>query len=146
MSKYTITNTYYDEGLGYSEVKINSKWGSYVASAQATAEDRDVQSEYRGLDFAEYKAYIKLLRGKARAFEERANGVRNAIDIMDMKYAQMDSFAFTGPQKLSLMRIVENLEKQAKRIREQAKTMEDKYPEYCASMLSAKRKIASKYH
>ena len=146
MAKYSIIKAEYDNETGVSNITISSKWGTFSATAKVNEVDWDIRSEFTGLEFAEFKAYIKLLKAKARAYKERANGIYEAVAVLDTKYKQMESFSFTFMQKDSLLMVAKNLEKKSKETYDAVEVLRTFYPDYCKEMLETKRAIAEKYH
>lgn len=147
MAEYNVIKAGFEPQDGVSWVIINSKWGTFNGMAIVADEDRDIMSKFIGCDFAEYQAYIKLLNAKARAFRERAKGVQEAIDTLDLKYQQMNlSHADAFLQKLNLGRVRDNLNRQAKETKQAADNLKSNYKTYCEATLDAKRKFVEKYH
>lgn len=78
-----ILDSYYDEYTGVSFVTKHTKYGTFSAEAYCHPEDRDIQNEWDGCRFAEFKCDVQALHEKIKMMKQRLIGMDQLIDILD---------------------------------------------------------------
>lgn len=79
MNEKGKSNIYYTSGSEgnktYYKVSYNTKWGKTEGKVVVSPEDKDVESEARGYDYAEMKAYFKDRSNQIKNYKARLRGM-----------------------------------------------------------------------
>ena len=78
-----ILESYYDGEEGFSSVTKHTKYGTFIAEAYCHPEDKDIQNEWDGCRFAEFKCDIQALHEKIKMMKQRLIGMDQLIDLLD---------------------------------------------------------------
>ena len=130
----------YDEATGESRYKIATKWGTFDRTVKCSEEDKDIENRFDGIRFARYLCYIDELRAKARAFDQRAIGMKHAADVLySIATDEKTIWEVGGDSVLEVRILAEVARNQARELRLTADTLEKRYPEMVKSVLSTRR-------
>ena len=78
-----ILESYYDGEEGFSSLTKHTKYGTFTAEAYCHPEDKDIQNEWDGCRFAEFKCDIQALHEKIKMMKQRLIGMDQLIDLLD---------------------------------------------------------------
>ena len=78
-----ILESYYDGEEGFSCVTKHTKYGTFTAEAYCHPEDKDIQNEWDGCRFAEFKCDMQALHEKIKMMKQRLIGMDQLIDLLD---------------------------------------------------------------
>ena len=130
----------YDAETGISTVTLNTKYGVFTETAKLHEEDKDIANRWDGIYFAYMKCLIAKLRGKARMYERRAEGVKYASDVMRNQQRDYPDYDF-GDAFLSLCCVRDNLLNDALNCRKTANEREARYKEMVDEHLTKRRSL-----
>lgn len=143
MSNVRMEESWYNEDEGLSCVTIVSKWGRFTEYAVVNEADKDIANRWDGCAFAHYKCMVDLYKAKARAFQERANGMNHAANVL---YAQkwdekQKSFNYNDDSILSVRCSAEVAEEEAARYKQKARAMQEGYKDFVKDTLTKRREL-----
>lgn len=130
----------YDAETGVSTITLNTKYGVFTETAKLHDEDKDIANRWDGVYFAYMKCLIAKLRGKARMYERRAEGVKYAIDVMRNQCRDHPDYDF-GDAFLSLACVHDNLLNDALNCRKAANERDARYKEMVDEHLAKRREL-----
>ena len=138
-----IIEASYNDSNGVSTIKLDTGWGVTERQVRLSEEDTDIANKWDGQRFAHYKCVADKYRFKARAFHERAIGVKSAISTLTQAYKQKDTVLTDDIQYTidMLNRQHDILERESQTYYQAAKDMKVKYVDYMEDILKNRREI-----
>ena len=71
-------------------VKKSSKYGVFYGTVIPCPQDYDNINDWDGYKFAERKCDIQIIHARAKMLKERAQGIKNLINVLTTKYEKTD--------------------------------------------------------
>lgn len=129
----------YNEETGESTVMLNTRWGVFTRTVKVHEEDKDVANKWDGCKFAHYLCRIDAMKAEARAYDERAIGLRHGAAVLMNASMTSVYWNYSPDSVLELYCLAEDFEKRAENIRNIVAELKNKYPEICEKTLAARR-------
>lgn len=139
MARDYIVESTYDAKTGVSTVVLQTKWGTFTNSVTCHPEDDDVKNRWDGCTFAHYKCIADKYAAKARAFQERANGIHHAADVLCEASKTAEVWHYHSDSIMTMRCLADVAERDAKRYREKSRKMRREYKDFCTTTLAAHR-------
>lgn len=134
----------YNENTGESTVMLNTRWGVFTRTVKVHPDDADIANKWDGCRFAHYLCHIDAMKAEARAYKERAIGVRHAAHVILQASKTSIYWNYSIDSVLELYCIAEDFEKRAENLLNLAAELKRKYPEICEKTIEARRAVRKK--
>ena len=116
-----------------------TKYGTFQGQVKLADEDKDVESDFEGYNFAEIKCDIQALKTKMKFFEQRALGIKHAYNVLLKSGVQEKDEVMR-----KLARQLKIAERDAKDLKEKYTKSQDNFKNYVELCLEVRRKIKNK--
>lgn len=81
--KRKIIDSFYNDELGLSYVKIRTKYGDFEGESELHEEDRDIVSSFAGCRYAESKAIEKCFKQQIKELRLQVKGIKDVLSMLE---------------------------------------------------------------
>ena len=135
-----MTRAEYNEETGVSVVTLNTPYGVFTNKSTVHEEDKDIANRWDGIFFAYQKCLTDKLRGKARMYEHRREGVEYAMNVLRHQQRDCPTYDF-GDAFLCLERVADTIDNDALVCRKLADKRDSEYKEMVDKILAKRREL-----
>ena len=135
-----MTRAEYNEETGVSVVTLNTPYGVFTNKSTVHEEDKDIANRWDGIFFAYQKCLTDKLRGKARMYDRRREGVEYAMSVLRHQQRDCPIYDF-GDAFLALERVADTIDNDALVCRNLADKRDSEYKEMVDKLLAKRREL-----
>lgn len=132
---YDIVTAKYDADTGESIFKVNTRYGVFEHTVKVQPEDKDIANRWDGVCFAKMLCLIDIEKARARAYRERAIGIKQCMDAFPHK---------DSPAYKTMERQCNCMKREADYRKKCADSLKKDYPKLVSQVLGRKRAFREK--